>query len=172
MGQVSFIRERLGVMFCVPFSLPVLSHSWPPALTSISVPPPTDTTRGEEQTTPFQPRLLQFSAVLVAASERQKPKTELEVQEIHWDDACKDEGEREPGETRTVQKEAGRKGGLGRKNFSLWHSTEEVSPSPVGSSGVVSPLLVLIKMYRGARLKPRPSASRVYVFSSVNLPYT
>ena len=27
-------------------------------------------------------------------------------------------------------------GGLGRKNFSLWHSTEEVSPSPVGSSGM------------------------------------
>ena len=39
MGQVNFILERPGVMFCVPFSLPVPSHSWPPALTSISVPP-------------------------------------------------------------------------------------------------------------------------------------
>ena len=35
-----------------------------------------------------------------------------------------------------LQKERGRKGGLGRKNFSLWHSTEGVSPSPVGSSGM------------------------------------
>lgn len=84
MGQVNFIQERPGVMFCVPFGLPVLSHSWPAALTSISVPPPPGTTREGEQTTPFQPRLLQFSAVLVAASEKQKPQTELEVQEIHW----------------------------------------------------------------------------------------
>lgn len=80
-------------MFCVPFSLPVLSHSWPPALTSISVPPLQ--TPPEERSKPLLfLELLQFSAVLVEASERQKPKTELEVQEIHWDDACKDEGER------------------------------------------------------------------------------
>lgn len=84
MGQVNFIQEWPGVMFCVPFSLPVLSHSWPAALTSISVPPPTGTTREEEQMTPSQPRLLQFSAVLVVVSEKQKPQTELEVQEIHW----------------------------------------------------------------------------------------
>lgn len=68
----------------VPFSLPDLSRSWPPALTIISVPPPTVTIREEEQTTPFQPRLTQLSVVLVAASEKQKPETELEVQEIHW----------------------------------------------------------------------------------------